>query len=1107
MESFVTYYNENHNSNLEFEITYHLYKNINIYKSIFHKLKEISENITIIENIDIYYDNNIRLTKQFKNGNNLNKDISIKKKSLLKPITLKNYIDNVNFIKVKLNEENNAKLIGSSNIKMIRIKLRLNFILKNNKDYSIDLDLIKNFNIQNNNLKEVKNLVFKPYKLSNITEDINFTLFDEIVLETEFFNKQLTIDTVNNSISFIESLLNDSKDNNNDYQEYIYNIAKFIISNKSYLDNFKYKSGLKKLLNNVIELNSDIYCKHILPNIENYYITDKIDGKRCICYIEEYLDKTNIILISNKLYKLQEYNNIFNKSEKNNYKITILDCELILDSKLKNEDVISEKDIFLYIFDIITYENNQIGFEPFENRFNYLDKGFNKIKSLPNIKIKDYIKLTSNYKKELTEFYNKKINSKFYEIDGLIFVPNSHVKNTEHKYPINTNYNNMIGYKWKPIEHMTIDFYICKLPNNLYNNKPYSQYKLNKNDNIYILFSGISKNDFDKLNFTYLNNYKKIIPEKFLNNTYFPIQFSTSDNPNNYIFISSIDDLHNKIGEFFYDTKLKQWNLKKIRDDSDIELERGEYFGNYYRIAELIWININNPLDINKMVDNNKDCYFQIDDNLIYKAQRSFNSYVKSKTLENIISDKLYDKNDTNWVIDLAAGKGQDLARLNNLNFKNGLFIDKDKNALLELVNRKFTLKSQKRTNIKVFTKNLDLLTDYKDIIKELEIFNIEPESVDIMVCNFAIHYIIINDDRLLNLIKLLNNYLKPGGRFIFTCFNGYKIFKLLENSTEWNSYDENNNLKYSIKKLYNTDKFLNTGQKIDVLLPLSNSYYTEYLVNLDYVFDIFNENNFVSELSLSFNNFLDAFKVDNNKMFKELSNIDIEYTSLYQVNIVKKKRFKNNIIIKSNIEQLFYNKNNIHNIKGSNEYHNNIESNNLNQLLNVNNANSILLIVNTTNNKLLKHIESLFLDINYKNKNINKKNKNKIFKIIGFETNNNNFNEWISIYKNLTKNNYESIIFYNISFTLTEEYEKLLYKNPILPIILFDNNYKIVIINSILLNKILDSELNILEYFNNNNLTYFSNDLSFNENIFNNMNIINSMQKKELKEYDLIEF
>ena len=239
MESFITYYNENQNNNLEFEITYHLYKNINSYKNIFNKLKDISENISIIENIDIYYDNNIRLTKQFKNGNNVNKDIIIKKKSILKPLTLKNYIDNVNLIKVKLNEENNAKLIiGSNNIKMIRIKLRLNFILKNNTDYSIDLDLIKNFNIQNNNLKEVKNLVFKPYKLSNIIEDLNFTLFDDIILETEFFNKTLNLDIVNNSISFIQNLLNESSNDNNDYQEYIYNIAKFIISNKNYLDNF-----------------------------------------------------------------------------------------------------------------------------------------------------------------------------------------------------------------------------------------------------------------------------------------------------------------------------------------------------------------------------------------------------------------------------------------------------------------------------------------------------------------------------------------------------------------------------------------------------------------------------------------------------------------------------------------------------------------------------------------------------------------------------------------------------------------------------------------------------------------------------------------------------
>jgi len=231
----------------------------------------------------------------------------------------------------------------------------------------------------------------------------------------------------------------------------------------------------------------------------------------------------------------------------------------------KDEDTFkNENDINLYIFDIITYESNKLGFEPFEQRINYLEKGYNKIKFLPNIQVKEYIKLTKDYKNELKDFYNKKINSKYYDIDGLIFIPNSNVKNTENKYPINTNYNNMIGYKWKPIEHMSIDFYIVQLPKNLYNFKPYNELNINKNDTIYILFSGISKQDFDKLNFTYINNYNKIIPEKYLNSTYFPIQFSTSDNPYNYIFISNNYNLNNKIGEFLYDTHNKCWNLKKL---------------------------------------------------------------------------------------------------------------------------------------------------------------------------------------------------------------------------------------------------------------------------------------------------------------------------------------------------------------------------------------------------------------------------------------------------------------------------------------------------------------------------------------------------------------
>jgi len=1097
MENFIQFYNENLNKNLEFEITYHLNKSINLFKTLFNKLENLSDNITIIEHIDIYYDNNVRLTKQFNGGKNLDKDIKIKKKSIFKPIKLEEIIHNIKFINIKLNEEQNIKIVGSSNIKKIRIKLRLKFSIKNNNNFTIDLDLIKNYNIKHNNLKEIKDSVFKPYKISNIIEDINYSLFDEMLLETEYISKEINQDIIDKSINFIKDLFNTNSINiDNNYQKYIYNIAKFIISNKVYLENFKYKSGLKKLLNNVIELNSDIFYKKILPNIESFYITDKIDGKRCICYIVEYLDKINIKLISNKLYQISEYNHIFNENNSNDFKITILDCEVIINYNEDN-DILSENDINLYIFDIITYENNDLGFNPFEKRFEYLEKGYDKIKFLPNIQIKEYIKLTTNYKKQFLDFYNKKLNSKYYDIDGLIFVPTSQVSNSETKYPINTNYNNMIGYKWKPIEHMTIDFYICLLPKHLYSYHPYKNLTLKSNENIYILFSGISKQDFDKLNFNYIVDYKKIVPEEYLNNNYFPIQFSTSDNPYNYIFISNDDKLHNKIGEFLYNTELQKWNLKKIRTDRDVELARGEYFGNYYRIAELIWNNINNPLDLTNLNDDNQS-YFATDDNLLYKAQRAFNSYVKTKTLENVISDKLSDKNETNWVIDLAAGKGQDLARLNNLNFKNGLFLDKDKNALLELINRKFNLKSFKKQNIKIFTKNIDLLENNKNIIKELSIFNIEKESIDIIICNFAIHYLLINEEKLLNIIKLLDYYLKPGGRFIFSCFNGYKIFKLLEDTDIWNSYDNNNNLKYSIKKLYNSNKFLNIGQKIDVLLPLSNNkYYTEYLVNLDYIFDIFNNNNFTSELSIPFGSLINDFKNDNSRMFNELSNIDIEYSNLYQMNIIKKKR-SNNIIIKSNINSLFNNINYINNIIGSNYEHNNLY-----QLKNINNANKILVIINSNNEILIHNIISIFNEYNYKNKNVYKKNKNKIYKIVTYNDDNHEFNMYYSIYNLYKHEEYNSIIFFNKTFILNDEYEKILLKNPILPIILENNNY-ITIFNQEFLDKLINSNIDIIEYLKNNKLDYLYN-IESNNNIFNNYNINNELKIESNKLFDLI--
>lgn len=1080
LNNIVTKYNESINSNLksniELEISFHLVKNKDLYKKIFNKLKSLSSTIIIHEYINIYYDNNVRLTKQFKDGNNLNKDIYLQKKTLSKTYNGKSnssFIKKYN-IKLKLEEllsESEFKKLRLNEIKLINIKLRLSFLLKEkDSNFRIDLDLIHNVNLKQNNLKDLKNRIFKPYQLSNITEELNYDLFDELILETEFLNKefielQLDNDNIHKAINFVENLFESKLSNNNlNYQEYIYLIATFIITNKLYLENFKQKSGLKKLLNNVIEMNSEMYSKNIQPQITSYYVTDKIDGQRCIIIYNQENDLINIKLITNKVYQISEYND---QIKNNNY--TILDSEFILSDKLKEKDTISKNDVYLYIFDIIALNNESIAQIPFEKRLPLIDTGFDKIKNLLNVRCKEFVQLTDNYKNELTDFYTKKQKSKDYQIDGLIFTPSSNVINSNYKYRINTNYNNMVGYKWKPLEEITIDFYIKALPKSLYSHSPYNSLNLNKNEKIYILFSGISKQDFDKLNLTYMVNYKKIIPEAFHNNTYFPIQFSTSDNPINYIFISKELELDNQIGEF--NNINNQWKLKKLRTDRIVELNRGEYFGNYYKIAELIWNNIKNPLTFDMLLQDNTN-YFLVDDNQNYKSVRSYNSYVKSYLLETIINLKLSDKNNTDWIIDFASGKGQDLARINNLGFKNGLFLDNDKNALLELINRKHNLRTTQNKNMKIYTQQVNLTSNYKEIIKDLDKFQIQKESIDIIICNFAIHYIISNDENMNNLIKLLSYYLKPNGRFIFTCFNGKKIFNLLNESNQWDLY-ENDYLKYSIKKLYTTNKFMNTGQKIDVLLPFSKqTYYTEYLMNLEYITNVFNDNNFTTEVSESFSCLLDNFK--DNKIYNSLSKQDKEFIDLYQYTIIK-KNYNNEIIIKSNIKDFFK----CQSIEKSGKLENeNISNNNyllLNQLDNIKNSNSILLIINTTNESIINHIFDKFEEINYKNKNKYKRNKNKIIKIIGFDNN----NLWLNIYQEFQKHNsinYESIIFYNVKFKLSEELEPYIAKQPIIPIILSNNNYRIIITNS----------QDILHLINDNNIKFISNSDIDNEYIKN---------------------
>jgi len=881
------------------ELEFHFqFKNIEkiVFEKIFNNLNKNYSFYSITLEVNILYENledrysTFRVTKQFKNGVNLNDDIIILKKTLNKPLNFKTDVDNILGISLHLKDERSKyKLPPSSKISMINIKLRVSFSIKELPNWRYDLDLLKTVRIEDNNLKEYKNKILFPITIDNYLNKLPYNFIDKLSLEIEYIGDKdkLSTDNINDPINYLYNIITPNYKNKVEYQNYIYKIATLIIKNKYLLNQFKTKSGFKRLSNNVVELNYVLYYDQIIPNITNYYLTDKIDGQRGMLYITKKGDKMEVKIVSDKLYSVQD-NTLFQDLNEID-ETTILDIEFIYNGE--KDSILELKHLDIYVFDIILFNNTNLAYEPFEKRFE-LFGDVSKFLTKNNLgMIKSFIKLTKNYKKEIKDFYTKSLKQK-YETDGLIFTPSSNIKND--KNSINQTYSDMLGYKWKPEDKITIDFYIAK--------------SLDKNKNDYILCSGINKKDYEKLQIQLISNYYKIIPKKYHNNQYFPIAFTPSNSPLIYKYVyDGKDNLTGKVGEFLYDTKNNKWNLIKIRTDRDIEVERGEYFGNAFKYAELNWHNIQNPLSINDLVSDKSNDYFFSKSGDQYKPQRNFNSFVKTKILEAIVDDKLIDRNNKNWIIDLASGKGQDLARITDLGFKNGIFVDNDSNALFNLIERKHNLKLRTKNKMNIYVKNIDLSIAFTKIIKQFE--DIPFSSADVIVCNFAIHYLTNIDKNIKNLLTLVYKLLRDNGRFLFTCFNGERVFKLLEDTSQWN-VKENNILKYSIKKKYKSNLLSSVGQQISVLLPFSNNeYYDEYLVNLEYIFNTAEKVGLLLEMSNSFETMLDKFSDDNKEIYNKLTDNDKEFVSLYQYNILKKTKTKKNNNL---VEVLQLNKNEI---------------------------------------------------------------------------------------------------------------------------------------------------------------------------------------------------
>lgn len=546
----------NSNVELEFRVQYD-FKNsqsgIDTLEKIIQDIKgvkTIEKTINCIQNSKEPYKNNIYQIVLNNTTIGSNKKTYYKKR-LIKPVFGK--VNNVSY-KMSIAEEKDIKNFRADYCNMMRIKNRLSITnIKEIKNWRMDITLIKSIkNIQHFNLDELDEYISKMFpKEMNNTNFENYAPFnyaDSIEMELEYINnKKPTMEDLKQGITIISKLpLTDDSPHNilEGYNSLLVRIARWI--KPKFLNKFiSGKWGLKKLLPHVISL--DIYRLYdkLIPNMKYFYISPKLDGIRTILLFDN--EKEKYFSINNNVKELTLLD--FGCEKQGGLEKNITD-ETILDTELYNQKY--------YIFDIISYRGNPVYKLAYKERLMYIDKVLDEFAGCENLIKKPVYSLSDP--KKLQEVLKMKFN---FETDGFVFTPGI---STDH---LEADYLNSVTYKWKPLNMLSIDFLIKDK----------------------ILYCGIQKDIAEKI-----MPYKESIADDY--RRYIPVRFSPTYIPLNQISNAECVSILTKkslqeddiIAELIWDKK--EWKILKIRHDRQIEVARGNYFGNDHKVADLIWHSI-----------------------------------------------------------------------------------------------------------------------------------------------------------------------------------------------------------------------------------------------------------------------------------------------------------------------------------------------------------------------------------------------------------------------------------------------------------------------------------------------------------------------------------
>jgi hypothetical protein len=663
-------------------------------------------------------------------------------------------------------------------------------------------------------------------------------------------------------------------------QAEVYRVAQYIVKPPGYLRRFQHELGLKRMLPSALAITRADYRGLYPP--KGLYLTEKADGKRALAVVHD----GRGIIISDSLLDGFEPQAGVRAADPLYAGDTILDGELV-ERAARGQS--GSHGVDFYAFDVVAVAGEDVTPDGFAVRLGRLAEAVEIMRQmgLP-VSAKGYTRLSSDRPAELArEIRGVYEAERPYEIDGLIFV--------EPGKP----FGETVTYKWKPPEHNTIDVLARRAPASVLGKEPFVDRPGHK---LHFLFVGINPDLYEGLGLQWCPGYADLFGDEprrgrgargqadgggTNTGSYFPIQFSPSDVPLAYVYQHpDASPLGAEIDGAVIEVRcaeagpkggciaaggsgatLVNWEATRRREDRRRELAAGRYYGNDFYTAELIWLNYVDPFPLEQLWEGASSDYFMRPKSGIYRAQTAATSFVKSQRIATL--------KHAGWVVDVGAGKGQDLHHYLDAEVQHLIAVDQDRAALSELVRRKYNFargtapgaapgaayktednknhgagwpfrrrgrdgKAYTATTIHVLV--ADANDPFGETLDKLEALGLGRMVADALVCNLSVHYFLADLPAMRNFVALARGTVKVGGQVILTILSGEAVHAAFTTGRvalgeTWDIFEGAGAApparKYSMKRLYSGDTLESAGQRIGVLLPFSEGrYYEEYLVN-----------------------------------------------------------------------------------------------------------------------------------------------------------------------------------------------------------------------------------------------------------------------------------